>query len=123
MNWHDGTAGHAADRAQRLRTGKVASKAGVSIETLRYYERRGLLAPPDRNAAGHRQYPAHTVTLIRMVKNAQCLGLSLDEIASLITSGPDTDSISCIAERKVAEIDAQIDRLIAIRGKLSRYIR
>ena len=81
------------------------------MQTLRYYERRGLLARPDRNAAGHRCYPARTVTLLRMIKNAHRLGISLGEIAGLMKSGPGQDSMSAIAQLKLAEVDAHIARL------------
>jgi DNA-binding transcriptional MerR regulator len=111
-----------ADRAQPLSSGEVASAAGVNLQTLRYYERRGLLAQPNRGTSGHRQYPPHTVTLLRMIKNAQRLGLSLDEITSVITDR-DSNRISTIAERKVAEIDTQIARLTATRDALASYIR
>jgi DNA-binding transcriptional MerR regulator len=93
------------------------------VQTLRYYERRGLLTHPERNTAGHRQYPAHTVTLLRMIKNAQRLGISLGEIADLIKNDPGPDGISAIAERRLAEIDAQIAQLTLIRGVLAGYAR
>ena len=112
-----------ADEVQLLRSGEVASAAGVNMQTLRCYERRGLLAQPDRDGSGHRQYPPHTVTLLRMIKNAQRLGLSLNEIASVIASDHDSNSMEPIAERKVAEIDAQIAQLTAIRDVLASYIR
>ncbi|MDR0341621.1 MAG: MerR family transcriptional regulator [Nocardiopsaceae bacterium] len=114
---------HATSPARRLRSGEVASAAGVNVQTLRYYERRGLLAQPGRNAAGHRQYPPHTITLLRMIRSAQRLGLSLDEIAGIITAAPDSDSISPLARRRVAEIDAEIAQLTAIREVLAGYIR
>jgi DNA-binding transcriptional MerR regulator len=120
MTRQQGATGKAGGRIKGLRTGEVASAAGVNVQTLRYYERRGLLAQPERNASGHRQYPAHTVTLLRMIKNAQRIGLSLDEIADIITGEP--NSISPIARRKVAEIDAQIAQLTAIRDALANHI-
>jgi DNA-binding transcriptional MerR regulator len=123
MKTEDDTAEHTIDRARRLRSGQVAAAAGVNVQTLRYYERRGLLAPPPRNAAGHREYPAHTVTLLSMIKTAKRLGLSLNEIVDVITSDPGPDSIPPIAKRKVAEIDAQIAQLTAIREVLATYIR
>jgi hypothetical protein len=59
-----------------LRAGQVAVAVGVNVETLRYYERRGLLAEPDRSPGGHRLYPAETVTVLRVIKAAQRLGFS-----------------------------------------------
>jgi DNA-binding transcriptional MerR regulator len=67
-----------------LRSGHVAQAAGVNLQTLRYYERRGLLAEPDRTLGGHRLYPAETVTTLRVIKAAQRLGFILDEVADLL---------------------------------------
>lgn len=110
------------DEVRFLRSGEVASASGVNMQTLRYYERRGLLAPPDRNGSGHRMYPPHTVTLLRMIKGAQRLGLSLDEIASVIASDDAAASIASLAKRRVVEIDAQIAELRATRDALANYI-
>ena len=71
----------------RLRSGQVAHAAGLNQQTLRYYERRGLLAAPDRTPGGHRLYPAETVTVLRVIKAAQRLGFSLDEVADLLETG------------------------------------
>ena len=70
-----------------LRSGQVAVAAGVNVETLRYYERRGLLAEPDRSPGGHRLYPAETVTVLRVIKAAQRLGFTLEEVADLLEVG------------------------------------
>ncbi|GFJ93467.1 hypothetical protein Prum_071090 [Phytohabitans rumicis] len=70
-----------------LRTGEVAEQAGVNIQTLRYYERRGLLAQPRRSIGGHRIYPEDTVTLLGVIKTAQRLGFTLDEVAELLEAG------------------------------------
>lgn len=68
---------------RRLRTGEVAEQAGVNIQTLRYYERRGLIAEPARGPGGHRAYPSDTVTLIGVIRAAQRLGFTLDEVTEL----------------------------------------
>ena len=65
-----------------LRTGQVAELAGVNIQTLRYYERRGLLAEPSRTNGGHRLYPAGTVALLAVIKAAQRLGFTLDSLTN-----------------------------------------
>jgi DNA-binding transcriptional MerR regulator len=70
-----------------LRSGEVAQLAGVNPQTLRYYERRGLLPEPDRSPGGHRLYPEDTVTVLRVVKAAQRLGLTLAEVADLLDVG------------------------------------
>jgi MerR family transcriptional regulator, mercuric resistance operon regulatory protein len=73
-----------------LRTGEVAAAAGVNLQTLRYYERRGLLAEPERTLGGHRVYPEQTVTVLRVIKAAQRLGFTLEEVAELLDSGATT---------------------------------
>lgn len=60
----------------RLRSGQLAAAAGIGLQTLRYYERRGLLAEPERTPGGHRLYPAEAVTLLRVIKIAQRLGFT-----------------------------------------------
>ncbi|GAB1643980.1 Hg(II)-responsive transcriptional regulator [Krasilnikovia sp. MM14-A1259] len=70
-----------------MRSGQVAAAAGVNLQTLRYYERRGLLAEPQRSLGGHRLYPADSVTVIKVIKAAQRLGFTLDEIADLLDAG------------------------------------
>ncbi len=72
-----------------LRTGQLAEAAGVNQQTLRYYERRGLLAEPDRSPGGHRLYPPETITVLRVIKAAQRLGFTLEEISDLLGSRPD----------------------------------
>jgi MerR family mercuric resistance operon transcriptional regulator len=71
-------------RAAGLRSGQVAAAAGVNLQTLRYYERRGLLDEPDRSLGGHRLYPSEAVTTLKVIKAAQRLGFTLDEVADLL---------------------------------------
>ncbi len=80
------TTGLAGDAAG-LRSGQVAAAADVNVETLRYYERRGLLTEPLRSPGGHRLYPAETITVLRVIKAAQRLGFTLDEVAELLEVG------------------------------------
>jgi DNA-binding transcriptional MerR regulator len=77
----------AAAAPEGLRSGQDAAAAGVNIETLRYYERRGLLAEPDRSPGGHRLCGAETVTTLRVIKAAQRLGFTLEEVADLLDVG------------------------------------
>lgn len=68
-----------------LRTGKLAAEAGVNVETLRFYERRGLLKEPQRrSSSGYREYPAEAVRVVRFIKQAQELGFTLREIEELL---------------------------------------
>jgi len=70
-----------------LRSGELAEAAGVNRQTLRYYERRGLLSEPERSPGGHRLYPTQTLTVLRMIKTAQRLGFTLAEVAELVDLG------------------------------------
>jgi DNA-binding transcriptional MerR regulator len=108
-----------------LRTGEVAERAGVNIQTLRYYERRGLLAEPVRSNGGHRLYPPDTVALLNVIKTAQRLGFTLDEVAQLLEAGRrrhPTPDLRQRATDKIAEIDARIADLTAIRGALADVV-
>ena len=67
-----------------MRAGQVAEAARVNVETLRYYERRGIIDEPERSPGGHRLYPEATVTTLRVIKAAQNLGFTLDEVAGLL---------------------------------------
>jgi DNA-binding transcriptional MerR regulator len=99
-----------------LRSGQVASAAGVNLQTLRYYERRGLLAEPDRTNGGHRVYPDETVTTLRVIKAAQRLGFSLDEISDLLKAGSPhhgTD-LKDRAATKLADVEARMADLSVI---------
>lgn len=107
-----------------LRPGQVAAAAGVNQETLRYYERRGLIAEPARSPGGHRLYPEATVTALRIIKAAQRLGFTLDEVADLIDAGRHRHGrrvdpgLQAQARTKLAEVDARIADLQTIRGRL-----
>jgi MerR family mercuric resistance operon transcriptional regulator len=107
-----------------LRSSQVAAAAGVNPQTLRYYERRGLLAEPARSLGGHRRYPEETVTLLKVIKAGQRLGFTLDEIAELLEAGRrrhgrrrDAD-LRARARRKLAEVQAKIADLQTIAGTL-----
>ena len=113
-------------QGQRLRIGEVTGKAGVNIQTLRYYERRGLLAVPQRTASGYREYPAETVRLIRFVKRAQDLGFTLQGIEELIAlrdaKGRKRSDVRALAEAKVRDIDKKLAQLQAMRSALNTMV-
>ena len=109
-----------------LRIGQVAAAADVNTETLRYYERRGLLEEPNRSLGGHRLYPPETVTTLRVIKAAQRLGFTLDETAELIEvgrhhhgSGTRTVGLQSRVQAKLAEVDERIADLNVIRRTLT----
>lgn len=107
-----------------LTRGEVAKRAGVNPETIRVYERERLLPKAARTAAGYRQFPLETVRRVRFVRQAQALGFSLREIRGLmeIQADPDADiaDLRAKASAKIAEIDAKIRDLTAMRDTLSR---
>jgi DNA-binding transcriptional MerR regulator len=108
-----------------LRSGEVAARAGVNIQTLRYYERRGLIAEPSRSIGGHRAYPPDTVALVNVIKAAQRLGFTLDEVAELLDAGRRrhaTPDLRRRAEAKIAEVERRIDDLVAIRERLTAIV-
>ncbi|TYB49962.1 MerR family transcriptional regulator [Actinomadura chibensis] len=108
-----------------MRSGQVAAAAGVNQQTLRYYERRGLLHEPDRTPGGHRLYPAEAVTLLRVIKTAQRLGFTLDEVAELLEAGTRRRADAGLrdgARAKLAEVEAKITDLQVIADTLRRAV-
>jgi DNA-binding transcriptional MerR regulator len=108
-----------------VRTSEVAQRAGVNIQTLRYYERRGLIAEPARSVGGHRAYPPETVTLIGLIKAAQRLGFTLDEVTELLETQQrhhSTPDLKRRAQDKIAEIDRKVAHLAAIRAVLADVV-
>ncbi|MFL6074489.1 MAG: MerR family transcriptional regulator [Mycobacteriales bacterium] len=101
-----------------LRSGEVAARAGVNVQTLRYYERRGLLAAPDRSPGGHRLYPPRTVTELRLIKATQRLGFTLEEVAELLAAGRHRHGGQARLAAKLAEVEARIADLEAVRDTL-----
>jgi DNA-binding transcriptional MerR regulator len=104
-----------------LRSGEVAAAAGVNPQTLRYYERRGLLEAPGRSLGGHRLYPAESVTVLRVIKAAQRLGFSLDEISDLLTAGRHRHRDAGLRDRaaaKLAEVESKTADLQVIAATL-----
>jgi Hg(II)-responsive transcriptional regulator len=105
-----------------MRIGEVAARAGVKIQTLRYYERRGLLEEPRRTSSGYRQYSAETVRVLRFIKRAQELGFTLAEIQDLLRLREDRESnraeVQAVARTKVEDIEGRIRSLQAMRRAL-----
>ncbi len=106
-----------------LTIGAVAKLAAVNIETMRYYERRGLVPRPPRSASNYRQYPEETVRRVRFIKRAQQLGFTLKEIKELlalrITPRAKSSQVRERVKRKIEAVDAKIKALEAMRSSLS----
>jgi DNA-binding transcriptional MerR regulator len=108
-----------------MRIGETARRAGVNPETIRYYERRGLLPEPDRTVGGQREYTGDTVRFVSAVKEAQSLGFSLREIGDVVRAARRDPSgapeaIRRRLEDKLADVDAEIADLHRRRAGLER---
>jgi Hg(II)-responsive transcriptional regulator len=109
-----------------MRTSELAKRSGVNVQTLRYYERRGLLAAPPRSGSGYRAYPSDAVRVVRFVKRAQQLGFTLDEIEELMhlaDGGPDNcESARTVAAARLSDLDSKIADLRRMRDSLDRLV-
>jgi MerR family mercuric resistance operon transcriptional regulator len=109
-----------------MRTSELAGQAGVNAETLRYYERRGLLSQPPRTPSGYRDYPPTTITLLRFIKRAQELGFTLDEVEELLhldNGGPDScEAARALAEHRRADLQARIRHLQLMHDSLADLV-
>ena len=109
-----------------MRTSELAARAAVNPQTLRYYERRGLLAAPDRSASGYRSYPADALRRVRFIKRAQELGFTLTEVETLLDlsgGGPDScDAVRSLAMEKIGDLRQRIADLQALQAGLTRLV-
>jgi Hg(II)-responsive transcriptional regulator len=107
-----------------LTIGQVAQAADVNIQTIRYYERRGLFAAPRRTPAGYRQYAEDAVSRLRFIKHAQELGFSLNEIQDLlglrVRHGAACDALERRTRQKIALVEQKIRDLQRLRRTLDR---
>ena len=107
-----------------VRTSELAGRAAVNPQTLRYYERRGLLEEPVRSASGYRSYPPEAVRRVRFIKRAQELGFTLAEVETLLdlaAGGPDScDAVRALATKKITDVRRRIADLRLLEAGLSR---
>ncbi len=110
-----------------LTIGEVAKAAAVGVETLRFYEREGLVAEPPRRPSGYRQYPPETVRRIRFIRRAKALGFTLEEIRELLGLRVDhrrsCADVRGIARAKVADLERRIVELRRMKASLERLAR
>ena len=110
-------------KQQKLTIGTLAKDADVNIETIRYYQRIGLITEPSKPAQGYRIYPDETLMRIKFIKRAQQLGFSLQEIEELLQLGEgNCNDVRLRAEQKRSQIDRQIKDLKNLRGTLDQLI-
>lgn len=109
-----------------LRSGTLASLAGVSTDTLRYYERRGLLPRPPRDRNGYRRYPASAVARVRVIQRALDAGFTVADLARVLkerdAGGAPCRDVFRIARTRLDELDERITNLVALRKTLREMI-
>ncbi|HET8758502.1 MAG TPA: MerR family DNA-binding protein [Solirubrobacteraceae bacterium] len=109
-----------------MRTSELADAADVNAQTLRYYERRGLLPAPERSAAGYRMYGQDALEVVRFVKRAQRLGFTLSDVEALLEladGGPDScEAVREVAGERIEDLDRRIGELRAMRTALGRLV-
>jgi len=114
------------DQQKPLTIGRIARQADVGIDTIRFYERRGLLPEPQRTDSGYRLYPPATIVRLRFIRRAKALGFSLDEIVTLLAlqdaGGPKAE-VKAITHRKLGQIEAKITDLERMRDVLRELDR
>ena len=107
-----------------LTTSQLANSAGVNVETLRYYERRGLLPEPPRRASGYRQYSQDDVARIQFIKRAKELGFTLQEVQELLNLRVDPDTPCAMVKRradlKIIDIEEKLRSLKRIKKALNK---
>ena len=113
---------------RRLRIGDVAERSAVSVDTLRFYERRGLIRPIARRASGYREYEPEVIQLVRFIRRAQALGFTLTEVEELVRlregawAGDAPAQLREAAVTKVRDIDQRVRDLRRLRGALAQLI-
>ncbi len=105
-----------------MKIGEVARRAEVTIDTIRFYERRGVLSPPERRPSGYRDYTDATIERIRLARKMQSVGLSLDEIIDALAAH-DAGTATCASQRwrldgALERVDARIAELKALRRQI-----
>ena len=104
-----------------LTIGRLSKQAGVGIDTVRFYERRGLLPPPARSASGYRLYSEDSISRIRFIRRAKGLGFTLDEIGTLLRlqdQGGKKSAVRTLTEHKLEQIASKIEDLQRIQAVL-----
>ncbi|OOG56734.1 MerR family transcriptional regulator [Rhodanobacter sp. C03] len=109
-----------------LTIGAVAKRVGVAIDTIRYYEREGLLPEPVRRASGYRSYGDSTIAQLRFIRRAKDLGFTLDEIRELLTLSADRQrgvkAVKQRAQQRLAAIELRITELQRVRDGLAQLV-
>jgi Hg(II)-responsive transcriptional regulator len=115
------------ENVQRFTKSQVAKEAGINIETIRYYERNNLIAEPERNESGYRQYTTEDIGRIKFIRQSQELGFSLKEISQILSMRAD-NKLNCgvtlsFSEKKIQEIDEKIRKLEEMKLLLKSFMK
>lgn len=109
-----------------LNIGQVAKQTEVTVETIRFYEKQGLIASPQRSDAGYRQYPLETIKRVRFIQHAKEVGFTLKDIGELLALRREPDSscadIKLRATQKIEDVDKKIQELKRLREALARMV-
>ena len=106
-----------------LTIGRLASKAGINVETIRYYERRGLIEQPVKPGVGYRQYADEVVQRLLFIRRAKSLGFSLGEIANLLAlSEGQCANVQSLAEKKLNRVKARMEDLKRLENALQDLV-
>ena len=110
----------------QLSIGQLAKNTGVTVETLRFYEKKGLVTPPVRTDSGYRRYQPETVKRVRFIQRAKAVGFTLNEIAQLLTlkqePGTSCADIKLKATEKIDDVESKIRELTRIRQALQKMV-
>ena len=109
---------------EHLRIGEVATRSGVSVDTVRFYERRSLLPRASRTPKGYRVFTSEAIERVHFIKQAQELGFTLDEIGILLRTdgGSDCLRVHGLLDAKLKEIDTRLQAMVEFREKLRHYL-
>jgi DNA-binding transcriptional MerR regulator len=117
----------AEDRHAMLRPSELARLTGVSTDTLRHYERKGVLGRPPRSDSGYRRYPPEAVARVQLVRRALTIGFTLDELAGVLSErdrgGAPCRRVRTLVTGRLAELDARLGDLTELRDELRRLLR
>jgi MerR family transcriptional regulator, copper efflux regulator len=106
--------------------GQVAKQSGISVETIRYYEKEGLLEEPERKESGYRQYKEEAIDRLTFIQQAKELGFSLKEIGELLSIKSDANTVcndvKQLAQEKLADIESKIKMLQRMRKSLKKLV-
>jgi len=109
------------------RSGELAERAGVSTDTLRHYERKGVLARPLREANDYRQYPATALQRVRLIRRALAVGFTLDELATVLSErdrgGAPCMEVGALAAAKLADVEARLREMAELRDELKTILK